>query len=92
MNDNELTDLMERVASDYWDSRIFIDGRAPWSETPRDKQNALKEAILPWVFRAAPLLTAKVGSGVHRFIEQAREVGATDTEIVDQLLLEMAGA
>jgi hypothetical protein len=86
MNDNDLTDMMEHIASDYCDSRIMIDGREPWSEQPIIVKNELKAAILPWVFRAAPLLEQKVIEGNRSFITQAREAGATDTEILDLML------
>lgn len=88
MNDFDLTDLMERILSDYWDSRIMLDGRKPWSEVDMDTRNTLKENILPWIFRAEPLISSKIKSDVARFIEQAREGGLTDTEIVNQIALE----
>lgn len=88
MNDFDLTDLMETILSDYWDSRILFDGRKPWSEVDMDTRNALKENVLPWIFRAEPLISAKIKSDVARFIAQAREGGLTDTEIVDQIALE----
>jgi hypothetical protein len=88
MNDTDLTDLMETIVSDYWDSRILIDQRKPWAEVDMDTRNTLKESILPWIFRAEPLIMAKLKSDVARFIVQAREGGLTDTEIVNQIALE----
>jgi DNA repair photolyase len=86
MNDNDLTDLLEKVASDYWDSRIFLDGREPWSEQPAVVKNELKEAIVPWIFRAAPLLVQKADEEIKRLIGQARELGVSDKDIIDHLL------
>lgn len=91
MDDFDLTDLMERIMSDYWDSRIMLDGRMPWAEVDMDTKNKIKESVLPWIFRAEPLITAKTKTDVARFITQAREIGISDVEIVDQLLLESSG-
>jgi hypothetical protein len=90
MNDFDLTDLMDRIVSDYWNALLF-DGRKPWAEVDMDTRNMLKESALPWVYRAEPLITAKLKTDVARFIAQAREGGLTDTEIVNQLVLETSG-
>lgn len=86
MNDFDLTELMENVCSDYWDSRIMIDGRTPWAEQTNDTKNQLKEQVLPWIYRAAPQLLKKMEEDMKRLIAQAREIGMSDTEIVDQLV------
>jgi DNA repair photolyase len=86
MNDTDLTDLIETVCADYWDARILIDGREPWSEQTLDTKNRLKEAVIPWIFRAAPLLSAKAHEDTRRFVAQAREAGAPDADIIDLLL------
>jgi hypothetical protein len=92
MNDFDLTDLMERIVSDYWNALTLFDGRPQWNEVPVLERNALKEQVLPWIFRAEPLITAKTKADVNRFIREAREGGLTDTEIVDQLALESNNA
>lgn len=86
MNDNDLTDMMETICSDWWDSRIMLDGRTPWSEQTVATKNQLKENVLPWIFRAAPLLQAKAHELDRRFIEQARAAEVSDSEIIDLLL------
>lgn len=86
MDDFDLTEMMETICSDYWDARILIDGRGPWAEQSNDTKNQLKEQVLPWVYRASPLVLKKMEQDMHRLITQAREIGMSDTEIVGQLL------
>lgn len=86
MNDLDLTDMLEAICADYWDARIFIDGRNPWAEQTLETKNQLKETVLPWIYRAAPQLLKKVEEDMRRIIVQAREAEMSDTEIVDHLL------
>lgn len=92
MDEFDLTEILDRIVEDYWDARILIDGRKPWAEVDLDTKNKIKEQVLPWVFRSAPLIAEKVKAQVNRFIRDAREGGLTDAEIVNQIALESEGA
>lgn len=87
--EHDATTIVTEVAEQFWDARIMLDGRPPFSELDQLAKNEVKEMILPFVHYATPKIERSVKDQLKSLIHASYDAGENPAQTMIKVLEEL---